>query len=550
MLVSVLFVLGATGCRRQDVLTESKIAELKNSVVRVFVLDYRDSILGTATGFYVADVKPDPVLGKTWSGRVVTNEHVVRPGSRYVVELLDGTKLEASVRLEDPESDLAILWAIFDRTKGDTKTKAQRPPLVVEARRALREGEHVWSIGSPMALGWTVADGIVSASRDVGPGQVRIQHTVPASPGSSGSPLLDSRGRVVGVVCSGITEGANLGFAVPARRIQQCLLLSEAPSETSTTSRVVSGPDSGITATQWWKASLARIDAVLALDTTYRLAYSKRFTVLRLLMLATRAEDTHHETRRRFAQKHQGLIPSDTTTDPTLEFLEEFLRRKRAEVQELMIFDTALSREALDAAVRALQLNPNIPETHRDLAVAYMICGADSQAIWENRITRLMVGTYENELRAALLTDIAKLLLRTGDTAQAVAMLPYFALVVNDEARTMQECLERYRRRDGIQVPDGGMQALFGAPGVSTSNFAELDSWLLRDGVSPEMRMALFERLTFIKMTTALRPGVNALAPYLWWRLAKRAEPLPEVERTALDNGDVQTLLACARGER
>jgi hypothetical protein len=363
MLLTTLLLLSvAASCQQQDALTGIQLAELKRSVVRVLAYDSRDSLLGTATGFYVADSKSDPILGETWPGRVVTNEHVVSRGARFAVELMDGTTVEARVRLRDPDSDLAILSATFIPAEGDTVQTSRRKPLTIEVSREPREGERVWTIGSPMALGWIVADGIISARRDIAIGQSRVQHTVPISPGSSGSPLLDFKGRVVGVMCSGVREAENVGFAIPASRVLQCLLLSEAPTETSTTSRHASGPRPGVTASDWWRASLRKIEAVLAIDSLNRLAQSKKSAVLRLLALAQWRE----------------------TADENL----AFLRASKAYL------------DAQTAAARALRINPNIPGTHRDLAVACMAIGDDSVSIWENRVALLMLGLYEGEERS------------------------------------------------------------------------------------------------------------------------------------------------------
>jgi tetratricopeptide (TPR) repeat protein len=81
-------------------------------------------------------------------------------------------------------------------------------------------GERVFVIGTPLGYGQTVSDGIVSAVRNIEPyGQV-IQITAPISPGSSGSPVFNMRGEVIGVAISQVVDGQNLNFAIPAERIQ------------------------------------------------------------------------------------------------------------------------------------------------------------------------------------------------------------------------------------------------------------------------------------------------------------------------------------------
>jgi tetratricopeptide (TPR) repeat protein len=76
------------------------------------------------------------------------------------------------------------------------------------------------TVGHPEGLEYTTSEGIVSAIREVGDGHFLVQTTTPISPGSSGGPLLDSRGRVVGITTLYLSQGQNLNFAVPSESIQ------------------------------------------------------------------------------------------------------------------------------------------------------------------------------------------------------------------------------------------------------------------------------------------------------------------------------------------
>ncbi len=81
--------------------------------------------------------------------------------------------------------------------------------------------------GSPLGLEKTLSDGIVSAIREIpGFGKV-IQITAPISPGSSGSPVLNMQGEVIGIVTFQIVEGQNLNFAIPSERIASLSLMEE-----------------------------------------------------------------------------------------------------------------------------------------------------------------------------------------------------------------------------------------------------------------------------------------------------------------------------------
>ena len=82
------------------------------------------------------------------------------------------------------------------------------------------EGERVIVIGNPTGLTGTASDGIISAFRK-DPDYIQI--TAPVSPGSSGSPVMDETGKVIGVATWQRTEGQNLNFAIPAETVVQAI---------------------------------------------------------------------------------------------------------------------------------------------------------------------------------------------------------------------------------------------------------------------------------------------------------------------------------------
>lgn len=154
------------------------------------------------------------------AGHVVTNDHVIQRASRAVVQLADGRSLEARVIGRDPTHDLAVL-----RIEGqDLPAPLPRP----EAGEGLEVGQSVLAIGNPFGLDWTLTTGIVSALDRELPGDggraIRglIQTDAAINPGNSGGPLLDARGRLVGVntaIFSPSGASAGIGFAVPVATV-------------------------------------------------------------------------------------------------------------------------------------------------------------------------------------------------------------------------------------------------------------------------------------------------------------------------------------------
>jgi len=142
-------------------------------------------------------------------GYVVTNNHVIDKASDIEVILQNGDKYEAKVVGKDPKTDLAVLkfepdQEIQEVHFGDSDN--------------LRIGDWVIAIGNPFGLGYTVTAGIVSAKgRSLGLGAYDdfIQTDASLNPGSSGGPLFNLKGEVVGVNTAIVARGQGIGFAIP-----------------------------------------------------------------------------------------------------------------------------------------------------------------------------------------------------------------------------------------------------------------------------------------------------------------------------------------------
>ena len=199
---SILFILAffAVNSRAQDFLPEL-VKRIKPSAVAIETFDSKDNTLSRGSGFFIA------------SDRVITNRHVIERASRVEIHLLNGKKYTVrGVIAVDGEGDLALLQV-------DIPGKAAVPLPIVRA--VPQEGESIVVIGNPYGLEGSVSNGIVSAVREIsGYGKI-IQITASISPGSSGSPVVNMAGQVIGVATLQAAEGQNLNFAVPSERILQ-----------------------------------------------------------------------------------------------------------------------------------------------------------------------------------------------------------------------------------------------------------------------------------------------------------------------------------------
>lgn len=151
----------------------------------------------------------------TGSGTIVTAHHVVADGGAVSVVFADGTRSAAMVAAADPKNDIAVL------------APATLPETVVPATigGGVEVGVPVVAIGNPLGLTYSVSAGVVSgldrpAKTDRGRFSGLIQFDAAANPGSSGGPLLDANGAVIGIMISIADPGdddafAGIAFAVP-----------------------------------------------------------------------------------------------------------------------------------------------------------------------------------------------------------------------------------------------------------------------------------------------------------------------------------------------
>ena len=167
--------------------------------------------LSSGSGFFFDD-----------EGHLMTNQHIVEGGSEFVVRLADGREVIAQKLGASPADDLAVL-------KVDPQEVADIEPLEFADSSKVRPGQLAIAIGSPFREFNSVGVGVVSGIERGHSSVLRrpipdmIQTDVPLNPGSSGGPLLNSDGKVIGInsairtnLRSGPLEEYRIAFAVPS----------------------------------------------------------------------------------------------------------------------------------------------------------------------------------------------------------------------------------------------------------------------------------------------------------------------------------------------
>lgn len=180
------------------------IARDANGAIVTIVMANNDKPIAQGTGFVVAS-----------NGVIVTNYHVIETGNVAVVKFPDGTILSVDgVLTADKLRDLAIV-----KVHGKTFRT-----LTLGNSDRIQVGEEVVAIGNPLGLELTVSNGIISGMRtDEKLGGKFLQSTAPISPGSSGGPLFNMQGEVVGINTSYLEGGENLNFAIPSNDVKNLL---------------------------------------------------------------------------------------------------------------------------------------------------------------------------------------------------------------------------------------------------------------------------------------------------------------------------------------
>src|ERR1700674_649354 len=202
----------------------------RGSIVVIVAAGNTTQKLGT--GFYVQS-----------TGLLLTNFHVVEGAENVGVKTKEASTVLSAKKAKgfDVDNDLVAL---------EVETGAAKPVVMGDSDQ-VRVGEQIVVIGNPEGLEQTISNGLISGIRELD-GRKLFQISAPISEGSSGSPVFNERGEVIGVVVASLESGQNLNFAVPINYAKPLLtsptetLISSLPRHSSSATEAANVPnDSG-----------------------------------------------------------------------------------------------------------------------------------------------------------------------------------------------------------------------------------------------------------------------------------------------------------------
>ena len=204
-LSAVAFLLACIAIRVFAQNSEQIAEEALAATVSLEMKDIKGTVLGFGSGFFVQE------------DLIATNFHVIEgatKGTAKLVNKLTHYSIEG-VLATDKDNDLALLKVSGHGTK----------PLPLGDSDDIKIGATVYVAGNPRGLEGTFSIGIISSRRDRDTKE-RLQMTAPISPGSSGGPVLNQKGEVVGISYMTIKGGQNLNFAIPSNYLKKLLTQS------------------------------------------------------------------------------------------------------------------------------------------------------------------------------------------------------------------------------------------------------------------------------------------------------------------------------------
>ncbi len=357
------------------------VKQIKPGVVLIKTFDKDDNPLGQGSGFFVNS-----------KGHIVTNYHVIEGAYSATIKTFSGNEYHVEgIIARDTEADIVKLHVNVPNADITFLNLNTNVPA---------EGEDIFVIGSPLGLESTVSTGIVSAVRDIPAFGKIIQLTAPVSAGSSGSPVINSKGGVIGIATLIVTSGQNLNFAVPSdkiialKEIARTPIAAEYASLTADSNDVQSFYDKGLKEL-WqenWDAALAYFQKAKEknpqdADVWFQLGYC--YGKLGRWQDALEAYKQFIRIKPDYADAHHNLglaYGGLGRWQDALEAFKQAVRIKPDDAEAHLLLGSAYGvlgryQDALEAFKQAVRIKPDDADAHCSLGLAYGKLGRWQEAL-------------------------------------------------------------------------------------------------------------------------------------------------------------------------
>ena len=356
---------------------EKIFRENSPAVVVVASIDKEGKPTSLGSGFIVRE-----------DGVIVTNYHVVNMASDIKIKIGYKVRDIEGLLHVDPENDIAII-----KVEGKDYPKVR----IGDANRA-QIGEKVYAIGSPQGLENTISEGILSGIREIDRERKILQMTAAISPGSSGGPVFNGRGEVIGIATFLIAETQSLNFAMPVNLIMAGLSKKELASPQEACKL-----DYNETASCWFYQGLAygsvgqhdraadafkrsldidmkKVETYVNLGVSYA-NMGKYQEALDMFNQALRIDPGRAETLSKMGTVYSQM----EKYEDAVAYLKKSVDLKPGD--PVTHFNLAVTygklnqhREAIESAKETIRLIPNYPDAHGFLGFSYANLGMHAEA--------------------------------------------------------------------------------------------------------------------------------------------------------------------------
>ena len=311
------------------------VKKVKPCVVLIETFDKDNKPIAQGSGFFIDN-----------KGRLITNHHVIEGAYSATIKTSAGKEYPVQgIVAKDTEADIVKLVVNIPDANNITflNLSVNMPS----------EGEDIVVIGNPLGLESSVSTGIVSAVRDIPAFGKIIQITAPISPGSSGSPVINSKGEVIGIATLVLKEGQNLNFAIPSGII---IALKET-SKTPIYKTITTDPN----------------DAQLFYDKGLKELWQENFSAA--LIYFQKATETNPHNAEAWFQAGYCYCKLGRWQD-AIEAYKQAIRIKPDYADAHNNLGVAYGKlgrwqDAIEACKQAIRIKPDYAEAHSNLGVAY-----------------------------------------------------------------------------------------------------------------------------------------------------------------------------------